>query len=187
MVRTQAEAKRFFVDKVLAQAGAEGMALSDAEQKMLFWSEPDPDSVVDLGLPERLAGEISDTDYEKKIVGLLSRSFQVDVARSPEAEAQWKEASRILHQGDHYIVVMLDEAVRVGGGTKVGCVRFAWQSVLIAGGWLLAATIAGAIIAKIDANGSIFYLFGASSVAIPAAAIHILLRGIRVFRRQPLT
>jgi hypothetical protein len=48
MVRTQTEAKRFFVDKVLAQAGAEGMTLSDAERKMLFWSESDPDWVVDL-------------------------------------------------------------------------------------------------------------------------------------------
>lgn len=109
MVRTQTEAKRFFVDKVLAQARVEGMTLSDAEQKTLFWSESDPDWVVDLDLPERLAAEITDEDYEKKIAGLLSRSYRADIARSPEARAQWKEASDVLHQGDHYILIMLDQ------------------------------------------------------------------------------
>ena len=109
MVRTQTEAKRFFVDKVPAQAGYEGMALSDAEQKMLFWSESDPDWVVDLELPERLAAEISDEDYEKKIAGLLSRAYRAEIARSQEARDQWKQASDVLHQGDHYILIMLDQ------------------------------------------------------------------------------
>ena len=105
------EAKRFFVDKVVAQAEVEGITLSDAEQKMLFWSESDPEFVVDAELPERLAGEISDADYEKKIVGLLSRCFKAELDRASEAEAQWKQAADILHQGDHYILVMLDKAV----------------------------------------------------------------------------
>ena len=111
MVRTQTEAKRLFVDKVLAQAGLEGIALSDAEQKMLFWSESDPDWVVDLELPERLAAEISDEDYEKKIAGLLSRAYRADIARSPESGAEWKQASDVLNEGDHYILVMLDQGV----------------------------------------------------------------------------
>ena len=111
MVRTQTEAKRFFVDKVVAQARLEGMTLSDAEQAMLFWSESDPEFVVDPELPERLAAEISDDEYERKIVGLLSRSFQADLERAPEAEAQWKQAADVLHQGDHYILVMLDQAI----------------------------------------------------------------------------
>src|SRR5437762_2050801 len=111
MVRTQTEAKRFFVDRVLAQARVEGITLSDAQQKMLFWSESDSEFVVDPELPKRLAYEISDEDYERKIVGLLSRSFKADVERAREAEAQWQQAAGILHQGDHYILVMLDEAV----------------------------------------------------------------------------
>ena len=111
MVRTQTEAKRFFVDKVLAQAGVEGVPLSDAEQEMLFWSESDPETVVDYDLPERLAAEISDEEYERKIAGLLSRSFRADAAHSPEAKSQWKQASDILHQGDHYLLVMLDQVL----------------------------------------------------------------------------
>jgi hypothetical protein len=111
MVRTQPEAKRFFVDKVVAQARVERAPLSDAERQMLSWSESDPACIVDPRLPEQLASEISDEEYEKKIVGLLARSFAADVEVSPEAQRQWKQAAAVLHEGDHYILVMLDEAV----------------------------------------------------------------------------
>jgi hypothetical protein len=84
MFRTQAEAKRFFVSKVVGQARVESMTLSDAEQRMLSWSESDPDFVADPRLPEQLAAKISDKDYETKIVGLLWRSFSADVERAPE-------------------------------------------------------------------------------------------------------
>jgi len=40
---TQGAAKRFFVEKVLQQAGLEGAILSEAEQGMLSWSESDPE------------------------------------------------------------------------------------------------------------------------------------------------
>jgi len=107
----QTEAKRFFVDKVVAQARAEGMTLSGVELRMLSWSESDPDLVVDPELPARQAFEISDEEYEKKIAGLLSRCFKADVEKEPEAEAQYREAASVLRQGDHYILVMVDDAV----------------------------------------------------------------------------
>ncbi len=78
---------------------------------MLSWSESNPDLVVDPRLPEQLASEMSDEEYEKKVVGLLTRSFAADVAVSPETKGQWKQAADVLHQGDHYILVMLDQAV----------------------------------------------------------------------------
>ena len=43
MIRTHSEAKRFLVDKVVAQARVERTPLSDAERQMLSWSESDPD------------------------------------------------------------------------------------------------------------------------------------------------
>ena len=116
MVRTQSEAKRFFVDKVVAQARLERVSLSDAEHQMLSWSESDPDLVIDPRVPEQLASEMSDDEYERKVVGLLARSFAADVAVSSTAEGQWKQAAEVLHEGDHYILVMVDEAV--GGRLK---------------------------------------------------------------------
>ena len=116
MVKTQTEAKRFFVERILRQAQLEGLRLSEAEQQMLSWSESDPDFVADPELPERVASEISDGDYERKIGGLLARSYAADEATDPAASEQWRQASDVLHQGDHYILVMLDEAI--GGRPK---------------------------------------------------------------------
>jgi hypothetical protein len=116
MVRTQSEAKRFFVDKVVARARVERVSLTDAERQMLSWSESDPDFIVDPRLPQQLASELSDEEYEKKVVGLLDRSFVADVEVSPERADQWKQAAAVLHEGDHYILVMLDKAV--GGRLK---------------------------------------------------------------------
>jgi hypothetical protein len=111
MITTQAEAKRFLVDKIVAQAQTEGVLLTAAERQMILWSESDPDIKIDPTLPQRLEAEISDDEYERKIVGLLTRSFAADVRANPQAEDQWKHVSTVLHQGDHYVLVMLDEAV----------------------------------------------------------------------------
>ena len=111
MVQSQSEAKRFFVDKVLRQVQAEGGRLSEAERQMLSWSESDPDYVVDPELPARVASEISDEAYEEKIGRLLARSFAADEATDPAAVDEWRQASEVLHQGDHYILIMLDHAI----------------------------------------------------------------------------
>ena len=79
MFATQAEAKRFFVERVLAQAGAEQLQLSPAEQGMLSWSESDPSFTPDPALVEQLATEVSDEAYEGKIAGLLERSYRRDL------------------------------------------------------------------------------------------------------------
>jgi hypothetical protein len=115
-VQSQTETKRFFVDRALRQARTEGMRLSEAEHQMLSWSESDPDFVVDPRLPRQLASEMSDEAYEKKIGGLLARSFATDEAANPATAEHWRQASEVLHQGDHYILVMPDEAI--GGRLK---------------------------------------------------------------------
>jgi hypothetical protein len=111
VVRTQTEAKRFFVEKVLAQARAEQVSISEAEQQMLSWSESDPDYVVDPGLPARFEAEISDEEYEAKIAGLLARKFASEVAERPDAKDQWQQAADVLNEGDHYMGILLDMAM----------------------------------------------------------------------------
>jgi hypothetical protein len=76
---SQGQAKRFFVEKVIAQAAAEGVPLSDAEQRMLGFSESDPEFVVTPGLVEKLQAEMSDEAYEAKIAGLIEGAWQRDV------------------------------------------------------------------------------------------------------------
>jgi hypothetical protein len=49
-VTTQTQARQFFEDKIVQQAGAEGMPLSADERLMLKWSESAPDSIADPDL-----------------------------------------------------------------------------------------------------------------------------------------
>jgi hypothetical protein len=78
---------------------------------MLFGSESAPDSVADTALAERLALAISDADYETKISGLPQRSFEQDVTTNPRAKDLWQEAWSVLKRSDHYILVMIRQAV----------------------------------------------------------------------------
>jgi hypothetical protein len=108
---SQREAKRFFVQKVITRATIEAKPLSETEQKMLNFSESDPDFVVDPILIERLEKEISDDEYEAKIAGLLERSYENDVASDKGAHEIYREAYAVLNQGDHYILIMIQHAL----------------------------------------------------------------------------
>jgi hypothetical protein len=116
MVHTQAEAKRFFAEKLIERARSEGVSLSAAERWMLLFSESDPEFDVDPRRVDELASEMSDEDYESKIAGLLERRYAADVATDMGARAVWQQAHSVLAQGDHYIQIMIDRAV--GGNLK---------------------------------------------------------------------
>jgi hypothetical protein len=109
---SQGQAKRFFVERVIAQAAAEGVPLSDAEQRMLSFSESDPEFVVSPGLVEQLQGEISDDAYEAKIAALIEGAWRRDVECDSNARTVYREAYTVLSQGDHYLLVMIDRALR---------------------------------------------------------------------------
>jgi hypothetical protein len=109
-VHTQTEAKRFFADKVVQQALADAVPLTDIERQMLLWSESDPAFRADPTLVEKLASEISDEEYETKISRLLQRALERDLAANPRAIDEWRHARALLKEGDHYILVLVDRA-----------------------------------------------------------------------------
>ena len=111
MIRTQTDARRFFIEKVLAEARHQGVAFSDAEQQMLRWSESEPDSIGDPDLAERLSAEISDEDYESKVSALLKAAFERDLESDKHVLEEYRRAHALLSQGDHYILVMIDRAL----------------------------------------------------------------------------
>lgn len=108
MFGSEQEAKRFFVQKIVAEAAQSGRALSESEQWMLSFSETDPEFVVLPELVERLASEISDADYEAKITRLVERACRRDVSANKESVEQYRQALKKLAQGDHYLLVMLE-------------------------------------------------------------------------------
>ena len=54
---------------------------------------------------------MSDQEYESKVIGLLERRFATDTAEDPGSREAWQQAYTVLGQGDHYILIMIDQAV----------------------------------------------------------------------------
>ena len=111
MFDSQGQAKQFFVDRIVAQASRQGHPLSENERWMLSFSESDPEFVIDAARVLALESEISDADYERKVANLAERAYENDIAANPEVAAIYKEALRVLSQGDHYILVMLSQGL----------------------------------------------------------------------------
>jgi hypothetical protein len=109
---TEGQAKRFFVERIVAQATFEQLPLSVAEQRMLSWSESDPEYKVDVSLPAQLQGEISDEAFEAKIAGLLQRAYECDAASDTGASQRYKDAYAVLKQGDHYVLMMIERGLK---------------------------------------------------------------------------
>jgi len=107
MFTPQSQAKRFFVERVTAQAVAEGQPLSELERWMLSFSESDPEFVVDPAKVELLAAEISDEEYEAKVTGLIERACEREAAAAGGEPRSYQEAYAALNQGDHYLLIML--------------------------------------------------------------------------------
>lgn len=152
---TQSAAKRFFVDKIVAQADHEGAPLSNIEREMLAFSESDPEFITDpVALSARLNEEETDEEYEAKVAGLIERSFRKDAASDPRLRQQWSEARSALAQGDHYLLVMIDRALgrpaAISGGSallsvfgKSARILFGGLAVLLAGATALTGLLVG--------------------------------------------
>jgi hypothetical protein len=109
---TQGAAKQFVVAKVVEQAEREQVALSAAERHMLSWSESDPDFVPDVTLAEAQESEIPAAEFETKVAGLIRRACDRDIAADRDARSVYRAARSKLNEGDHYILVMMDQALR---------------------------------------------------------------------------
>ncbi len=122
---TQNEARKFFVDKIVAEAEHEGPVLSTNERKTLDWSEVVPGCAADPTVAEGLATEISDEAYEAKICGLLQAAYEPDVAGDPRTERAYREAYSVLKRGDYYILVTIEQALgrRLHRGGACRCRR----------------------------------------------------------------
>lgn len=119
LVDSQSTAKTFFVNKVIEQAEREGVPLSKAQRYMLSWSETDPSFVVDMELSEQCEAEIPQPDYEKKVKGLIERMYKRDIETNKDLKATYKEAYKTLKQGDHFILIMIGDAI----GSKLSWFR----------------------------------------------------------------
>lgn len=111
MFSSERDAKRFFVEEVLTQALEEGSPLSAAQQWMLYYSDSDPEFEVDSDQMDAFNREISDEEYEAKIIGLIKRRYRRNSKLDRTARDRYRDAYAILDRGDHYVLALVDQAL----------------------------------------------------------------------------
>jgi hypothetical protein len=99
---SQMDAKKFLADKIVFEAAIQETPLSDGEQKLLLFSEQDPESPGDI--PDELLEGV-DHEYEQKITSLLRAAYERDRENPHELE-QYQDAMQKLKGSDHYLLVM---------------------------------------------------------------------------------
>jgi hypothetical protein len=112
MQPTSEDARRFFIDRILAEGERQGVPLSNNERRMLNWSETEPGCVAHPELAEALAREISDRAYEAKVSRLLAAAYERDLSTTAAAKELYREAYTVLKRGDYYLTVMVEQALR---------------------------------------------------------------------------
>ncbi len=104
-------AKEYLVSQIVEEAQRESVPLSEIERKMLFssenyWSLPD---IMEVNA--QFEKEYDSEEYEAKISELIRNAYDRAKKESQSETERWKEAIRILRKEDHYLLVMIDEAL----------------------------------------------------------------------------
>ena len=102
-----AQAKQFLKSRVLAQAAAERVTLSEPEIATLTYSEPSA-SESERKLADEVDSTVGMEEYEQKIARLLQHAYTSDVAAG--MRSTWKEHLGALRNEDLYILVMMQIA-----------------------------------------------------------------------------
>jgi hypothetical protein len=104
-----AAAKEYFVAQILQEASRQGTPLTEIEREMLYFTETAPDAKPEF--VEKAAEfdrQYDQGDYEEKICGLLRGTWE---HADTEVRDNLRAAYDILRKEDHYILVMLREAL----------------------------------------------------------------------------
>lgn len=110
----QSQAKKFFIERIISQARNENINLSEAEKYMLGWTEVEPNFKIDDALTAEFYKETTDKEYEKKITHLIRNAYKTDISITNQNKELYEEAYDVLNKGDHYILVMITEALYGG-------------------------------------------------------------------------
>ncbi len=110
-VRVQ-RAKEFLISQVVEQAQRENVPLSEVERKMLYFTETEETLPDIYEVNAQFDAEYDDSEYERKIAGLLRNAFRRNRKESVEGERQWKHAVADLRKEDHYLIVMIDQSLQ---------------------------------------------------------------------------
>jgi hypothetical protein len=110
--RSVKAAKDFLARRIADQARQDGAPLSEVERKMLYFSETDwtlPDMETVSAEFDR---DYDQDEYEQKIAQLVAHITADRHHRNEGEEERWDAAVVKLTEGDHYLLVLINEPVR---------------------------------------------------------------------------
>jgi len=107
-MQTVESAKQFLLNRLLEQASAAGISLSDLEKRMFLFSEVSQ-RPPDWEANERFEAECDQAEYERKIARLLRKAYAHDKKTAGSTEI-WTESLKALAKEDFYGLAMLDQA-----------------------------------------------------------------------------
>lgn len=102
------QAKDFLVQQASEQAALEGVAFSDLEKRMMYFTETDSSCENPAALNEEFEAKYDTEEYETKLSELLRHAYQRLKKEDPEKVRNWDQAIQALRKGDHYILVLWD-------------------------------------------------------------------------------
>jgi hypothetical protein len=100
------EAKEFLVQQTAQQAALENVQLSDLEKRMMYFTETGECPEDPIALNDAFDTRYDTAEYEAKIAELMHHAYQRVKKENPETARRWKEATKQLSMGDHYILIL---------------------------------------------------------------------------------
>jgi hypothetical protein len=108
------EAKDFLVQQTAEQAQLEGVALSELEKRMMYFTESGYVPEDPIALNEEFEAQYETDAYEAKVANLLHHAYDRARKENDEARRRFDCAIKSLRRGDHYLLVMWDALGEVG-------------------------------------------------------------------------
>jgi hypothetical protein len=102
------EAKDFLVRQTAEQAQLEGVALSELEKRMMYFTESGYVPEDPIALNEEFEAKYDTQEYEQKVAKLLDRAYKRVSEESEAKRKVWDEAIDALRAEDHYLLVLWD-------------------------------------------------------------------------------
>ena len=89
------QGRQFFLDRLQAQARAEGKPLSKIELRYLDYSRIESEEDADR-VEEAFTREFDDDEFSNRIASLVRNALLQDRKRDPQAPARYKEFANVL-------------------------------------------------------------------------------------------
>jgi len=100
------EAKDFLVRQTAEQATLENVPLSELERRMMYFTETGECPEDPIALNDSFEAAYDTAEYEAKISKLMHHAYQRIRKENSETARRWKEATKQLSKGDHYLLLL---------------------------------------------------------------------------------